>query len=264
MSLESNNQPPHRSAAQGPQSHKPREGGESARFAHELANLLDGSLRNLGLALNSLRDSIPPDADVCEDATSRLESADQAMRRMAMIVRQWLDQREATMPVHHETRSLSETIAHAVRLLYPAAQHHGIHIKVDVDSAVADLPGGPVYTVVANAVRNSIEAITGRSSARDREAEGWAIHVEARQGEDDIVIEVRDNGPGLDESLLDDGGQFAFGRTTKPSGHGLGLALCRDVARSLGGRLTLENTSPRGSCLRLTYPIRRDEDEQEA
>src|SRR4051812_29047992 len=68
----------------------------AALLAHELANLLDGGLRNLGLALSRLRDAPShaalspngPPADA-ENLLRRLEAANDAMRQMAALIQRW-------------------------------------------------------------------------------------------------------------------------------------------------------------------------------
>ena len=70
-------------------------------------------------------------------------------------------------------------------------------------------------------------------------------------------VDVRDDGPGVSD---DDRGRIfqEFVRGARPTtrGSGLGLALCRQIARVHGGDVTLTSTSPAGSTFTLTVPVR--------
>ena len=47
---------------------------------------------------------------------------------------------------------------------------------------------------------------------------------------------------------------FKLFETTKPSGTGLGLAVCREIARAHGGELAFENLQPHGARFSITLP----------
>src|SRR5690606_16563128 len=110
-----------------------------------------------------------------------------------------------------QSRSIGQTIEHAVQLLSPAAALRSIEIRVDVAPQVRELAAGPIYPIIANALRNSIEAI-GRSDASTRHI----IEINGAWLDDIIELSVADTGPGLAASLVDESGRFAFGRSTKP------------------------------------------------
>jgi len=219
----------------------------STRFAHELANLLDGSLRNLGLAISSLDDASQQD----DHLLNRLQVANTAMHHMAELIHRWMRSSSSPGNLYHQARTLGETVDHAVRLLMPAAQRRQIDLHVHLDPSIATLPAGPVYPVIANALRNSIEAI-GR-----KDGESAAIQLEVQRVDDTIELTITDTGPGLDPALTDAEGRFNFGMTTRPEGHGLGLLLCQDIAREMGGHIELTNHSAGGVVFVLRYPTPR-------
>ena len=69
-------------------------------------------------------------------------------------------------------------------------------------------------------------------------------------------VAVRDSGPGLapvaPERLFD-----AF-YTTKSSGLGLGLSICRSIIEAHGGRLWASANVPRGAIFKFTLPVQPD------
>jgi signal transduction histidine kinase len=68
---------------------------------------------------------------------------------------------------------------------------------------------------------------------------------------DGVVVSVRDNGPGIAEELHDRIFEPFFTTRRGRGGTGLGLALCREYARRMGGTLSLWSAPGRGACFRL-------------
>jgi two-component system, NtrC family, sensor histidine kinase HydH len=233
------------------------EGEASARIAHELANLLDGGLRNVSLALASLRDADRGNAATAgiDDVVQRLDTASEAMKQMGALLRRWLTRDHGPLDLGSDSGTLGQAIAHAVRLFAGAAEPIGAQVRGRCDDAVGRLPVGPVFPVIINAVRNSIEAMRAEG---DAQSDGpRVIDVSAAREGERVCISITDTGPGIDASAFDAARRFRFGVTTKPTGHGLGLTLARDVAAALGGELTVTNRSPRGAAVTLRFPADR-------
>jgi len=253
---------------QPPAADAPTQRGHDAlpqRLAHEMANLLDGSLRNLGLAIHSLRGPIdqheqafPTGGD--EALLHRLVAADHAMKQMVALVNQ-LRHGGGAPADFGRTQTLAEAVEHAIHLLRPATDACGIAIRVKFAPEAGSQPVGPLYPVILNTLRNSIEAIesmlTGRAGNRspaNGHAEPW-IEITGRLDDGVLIVSITDNGPGLDEALFDENGAFRFGHTTRADGHGIGLQLARETIAALNGELTIENIRPHGA--RVTMRLKR-------
>ena len=72
------------------------------------------------------------------------------------------------------------------------------------------------------------------------------------RGLDEILVAVRDSGPGIDPERLES--VFDSFYTTKPSGMGLGLSICRSIVDAHGGRLWAGANEPRGAVFQFTLP----------
>jgi signal transduction histidine kinase len=72
-----------------------------------------------------------------------------------------------------------------------------------------------------------------------------------------IRVAVCDSGPGIDPQHL----QLVFEpfHTTKASGVGMGLSICRSIIDDHGGRLWAEANEPRGTIFQFTLPAAQDE-----
>jgi signal transduction histidine kinase len=105
--------------------------------------------------------------------------------------------------------------------------------------------------VIINLVVNAIEAM-GATNEPVRE-----LILGAEEGEPGFVrVAVRDSGPGLAPEALDR--LFDAFYTTKPSGLGLGLSICRSIIDAHGGRLWATPNSPRGAVFQFTVPTHPD------
>ncbi|MEM6332428.1 MAG: ATP-binding protein [Planctomycetota bacterium] len=240
----------------------PSEAG-SREVAHELANLLDGSMRSLGLGLKKL-DGADGDERSAE-ALQQLRVADQAMKRMAALLRQWMGRSAGVGGVLAglERGTLGEAIDHAVELTRAGAEARGVRLTADVSTDAAALPAGPVYGVVVNGLRNAMEAI----DAADRGGEAGLpapggrfehheVAVRAWVEGGDVRLTVTDSGAGVAAEMLDAQGAVRVGRSTKETGRGIGLAVGREVIEGLGGRLRLKDREDerRGAVLTLRWP----------
>ncbi len=95
-----------------------------------------------------------------------------------------------------------------------------------------------------------------------REAADKRIHVEANRNGELVMLTVRDHGPGMKNGFLSRPMQ-PFGKSAQESaesapGVGLGLALCRRLAKQLGGRLDIDATSNDGATVALLLPVSAD------
>ena len=105
----------------------------------------------------------------------------------------------------------------------------------------------PTATVVLNLILNAIEAM----SSVDEYPRELLISTEHSQT-DGIIVTVRDSGPGIDPEQLDR--VFDAFYTTKSSGVGMGLSICRSIIAAHGGRLWAEANKPKGAVFRFTLP----------
>jgi signal transduction histidine kinase len=68
-----------------------------------------------------------------------------------------------------------------------------------------------------------------------------------------VLVAVRDSGPGIGPERREH--VFDAFYTTKSSGVGMGLSICRSIISAHGGRLWVDENEPRGAVFRFTLPI---------
>jgi two-component system phosphate regulon sensor histidine kinase PhoR len=138
---------------------------------------------------------------------------------------------------------LGEVVARAVDACRTRAEREGVELELQIDS---DL--GPVRLderAIEIAVFNLID------NALKYAAEGKSVSVTVRRAQGSLEIRVTDRGPGIppdDRKRIFE--RFERGRTATGKhvrGSGIGLALVKHIAEAHGGRVTIEDASPRGS-----------------
>ena len=79
------------------------------------------------------------------------------------------------------------------------------------------------------------------------------IEVKARWNADQLVLNISDQGPGLELRATDAVGKMPF--STKEQGLGIGLLLAQATIRRLGGKIALSNVEGGGACTRIELPL---------
>ena len=104
--------------------------------------------------------------------------------------------------------------------------------------------------VLLNIIRNGIEALQ-LAPATNREL---TIQTEIKDN-NHFVILFKDNGLGVEPKHI--ANLFDLYFTTKPTGMGVGLSICRTIIEAHGGNITVENCSSpaSGACFRITLPV---------
>ena len=153
-----------------------------------------------------------------------------------------------------------EALKEAVDTMSDFIAKQGIKVTEEFHATqwIAHLNRDELIQIVTNLIRNAFQAILGQG-----DPSVWKrglIKVRAESTHHLLTIDVIDNGPGIPESKI----SFLFeqGFTTKAprEGTGLGLSICRRYAHAFGGEVELLYSEPsgRGTCFRLTIPLREE------
>ena len=138
-----------------------------------------------------------------------------------------------------ELIDIGKIIDGIAELYMPEMKMHRIELKKRIQKDLAFKANATdIYILMANFIVNSIYWIPKSQNAPGVNF----VMVTARQENDEVIIEVEDNGPGIgqDEREL----IFDAGYSTKtPEGTGLGLAIVKDIAESYGGTAALSDNS---------------------
>ena len=101
-----------------------------------------------------------------------------------------------------------------------------------------------IEQVLSNILENACEAVSGRDIRR--------ITILAVSLGGEILVQIRDSGPGLSDHALEHLFEPLF--TTKESGVGLGMPICKAIVDAHGGNLWADRPAEGGAMLSLTLP----------
>ena len=206
----------------------------AAKVAHELNNPLDGILRFLNLALRQLHQP--------EKAKEYLEESRLGLLRMSNILTELLafsrSQRGTQKPA-----GLTQVIHQSLAQYEQRAREAGIKISLNVPPNLPPCTSNDAWEVFGNVLKNAIDSMP----------DGGELSVKAIQSDGLARVLVTDTGPGVSMALAEKIFEPFF--TTKKAGlgTGLGLALCRDALRRIGGDIQLL-PAEKGATFEITLP----------
>jgi C4-dicarboxylate-specific signal transduction histidine kinase len=216
----------------------------AASLAHEIAQPIATARNNARAAMNFLDLSTPDLGQVREALTCILDDADRA----GAILDRIRDHIKKAPP-RKEYVDLNHAIIDVIALAQGAIVKNGVSIQTRLAEGLSDVQADRVQLqqVVLNLILNAAEAM-GSIEEGVRE-----LSITTKQHEaGGILVAVRDSGPGIDPELLDR--VFDAFYTTKSTGVGMGLSICRSIIDAHAGRLWADANEPRGTVFQFTLP----------
>ena len=216
----------------------------AASLAHEIAQPIATARNNAGASMHFL-DRSPPDlGQVREALTCVVDDADRAGDILDRI-RDHIKK----APPRKEGVDLNHAITDVIALAQGAIVKNGVSIQTRLTKGLPHVQADVVQVqqVVLNLVLNAVEAM---SSIEEGVRE---LSITTKQHEaGGVLVAVHDSGLGIDREHLDR--VFDAFYTTKSSGVGMGLSICRSIIHAHGGRLWADVNTPRGAVFRFTLP----------
>jgi signal transduction histidine kinase len=148
--------------------------------------------------------------------------------------------------------SINETILEIIGLTRAEAVKDGVSVQTQLSEDLPLLYGDRVQLqqVILNLIVNAVEAMRDLPGSRELLiSSSWT-------DADCISVMIRDTGPGL--APLNLARLFEPFYTTKSTGLGMGLSICRSIIEGHGGRLWATPNLPRGAVFTFALPVRMD------
>jgi len=157
-------------------------------------------------------------------------------------------------PPQKETLEINPAVLEVIALTRSEAFKNGVSVRTQFAEGLPPIQadGVQLQQVVLNLIVNAIEAMATVS-----EGERELLINTGRDASGGVHVTLRDSGPGLDPKNVDH--LFEAFYTTKPTGMGMGLAICRSIIEAHGGRMWAGANEPRGAFFQFTLPLASDE-----
>ncbi len=211
----------------------------AAGLAHEINNPLEGMSNYLTLAGEDLG------RGDTASAARRLDGVREGMNRVAGTVRQVLAQAEPGAAPRTAVE-VEAMLAQTLEFVRSRSEFRGI--------TLSHVPAGDPLVVQASAVMLGQVLLNLVINACEAQPLGGEVELAAARRDGQVVIEVKDRGPGIVASDLPRVFEPFF--STKKS-TGLGLAICQSIVREHEGDLTVENRAGGGAVFRVSLPAHR-------
>ncbi|WP_395456644.1 PAS domain S-box protein [Azospirillum melinis] len=206
-------------------------GQMASTLAHELNQPLTAVINYAKAAKRLMErpETVSKAMDMVDKASAQATRAGQIIRHLRSFIEKG--------KTHRSVESLNKVVEEASALALVGAKERGLHVRFDFEPADPQvlIDKVQVQQVILNLVRNAIEAMGG--------APGGQRVLTVRTGPEPADeafrrVSVTDSGPGVPETVRAQ--LFQPFVTTKSSGMGLGLSICRSIIEAHGGRLWLE------------------------
>ncbi|GLS34371.1 hypothetical protein GCM10007937_60860 [Mesorhizobium albiziae] len=215
----------------------------AASLSHEITQPIASARNNARAALNFLEKQPPDLAEVREALGCIVGDADRAGNIVDRI-REHI--RKA--PPRKSYFDLGAAINEVLVLARSTIMRNGVSVQTRLADGRSRVYGDRVQLqqVMLNLILNAVEAMAASEfGARE-------LSICARQDQEGALVAVGDSGPGIDPEQLES--IFEAFYTTKSSGTGMGLLICRSIISAHGGRLWAESNDSRGAVFQFTLP----------
>jgi PAS domain S-box-containing protein len=156
---------------------------------------------------------------------------------------------------------VNQVIENTVALMFSHLKKNMVNIKLNLADKTTSIHASPqqIGQVIMNLVNNAVQAIVHTPEFRDNLTEsassGGEIAIDTRYLEDEVVISVKDSGPGISENDMEYIFDPFFTRKKK-MGMGVGLSICHGIIEDHEGTITARNSAEGGATFEIRLPLK--------
>ena len=216
----------------------------ASSLAHELNQPLAAVASYCETARDLLASDLDPDVvpllrEALDDAVTQALRAGQIVRRL----RDFISHGETT----RQLESLPRLVTEANALALVGSRELGIEVQIQFDPKAVEVFADriQIQQVLVNLIRNAIDAMI------ESPVRSLAIST-AFEAEDLVRVSVEDSGSGISEAV--EAQLFQPFVSSKRSGMGIGLSICRTIVEAHGGRIWFEPAPDSGTIFHFTLP----------
>jgi PAS domain S-box-containing protein len=217
----------------------------SASIAHEVNQPL-GAIVTDGQACLRWLNRAEPNLDEARAAVTRMIQGGTHASEVIGRIRSLAKKSPPQMTVIDMTRAIQDVLELTAHQILKNDILLKTELATDLRPALGDLV--QLQQVMANLIMNAIESISMRS-----EGPRELLVTSQNHGQDQIAIQVRDSGVGIDPGRLDQ--IFQPFVTSKPDGMGMGLSISRSIVEAHGGRLWATPNEDLGATFRFSLRV---------
>jgi PAS domain S-box-containing protein len=215
----------------------------TASIAHEVNQPIAATVTNAEAALRWLRAGSSHLEEVRQVLSSIIEDgtrAGEVIHRIRALMKK--------APPRKDRLDINEVILEIIEITRGEAMKNGIAVSTELTDQlpVVEADRVQLQQVVLNLIVNALDAMAAADAPRELRISTATVEAGG------LRVAVQDSGPGLKAAMLER--VFESFYTTKPTGLGMGLSICRSIIEAHGGRLWASTNQRRGSTFQFTLP----------
>ena len=150
----------------------------------------------------------------------------------------------------YKRQDIDQAIKRSLELIKPEVKHRNLKIEYHPGSMGSKIMANSIQIeqVLLNLLMNSIEALNNTTNTM-----GKIILQTQLLPDKTVETTISDNGPGIDSDIADK--IFEAFKTSKSSGLGMGLAICRSIIEAHGGKLWVDLQQRNGALFGFNLPV---------
>lgn len=218
-------------------------GALSASIAHELNQPLGASIINIQfLKMKLEKGSLNPEE--CKEILASLEADNHRAATIVKSLRSIFTEGESNT----QKVQLGDLISSVLDIVKPDLNNKNIQTQLHVDDDLVIMVNpSEIEQVILNLINNAAQSFASSETLPRR------IVIEAHKAGTSVQLNVSDNGPGVSPEFRPY--LFELLNTTKQTGMGLGLWLCKHIVTRYSGSIHYEDAVGCGAKLRVELPL---------
>ena len=217
-------------------------------IAHEVNQPLTAVVNYANACINLIRAEhydLVQLTDILSKTSQQAHKAGQIIHRLRDLVK--------AKKIHNSLININHLIYNAIDLCTSYIKQYDIQLNFELSENIPDIFVDTVQIeqVILNLIKNSIDALSNNDHSYSP-----IINIKTNLISNKYLeIRISDNGPGI--KLTDQGKIFNPFYTTKSSGMGMGLSICRSIIEAHEGEISFESSVKKGTTFYFSLPIRK-------
>ena len=219
-----------------------------SEFVHTVSHDLRSPLTSV-IGYSELVERVGPLNETQREFITRIQDS---IQHITSLINDLLDlgSIEAGMDTHREFVQLEGILRYTVNMLDGQIKSKQINVHTDIATSLPALRANPIRLrqVFDNIIGNAIKYSNLNG----------AVHISIRSEENQVILQVRDEGPGIpasDQPRIFDKFYRAANISAEVEGSGLGLAIVKNIVENHQGRIWVESSVGKGSSFFIVLPV---------
>jgi signal transduction histidine kinase len=226
-------------------------------LASGIAHEIKQPLQNISLATESLEDEYSAEVPDKKYIGETVRDIFEGIKRIKFIITEISNFSRGQQEQLCEPFSVNTRIQNAFSLARTKFSNRRIDVMFDLDENIPDIEGNPYKfeQVIVNFFNNAKDALEEKSAKTDQDFQKM-MQVISRFSDNEIVVEVKDNGAGIPENIKTNIFLPFFTTKSLGKGSGLGLSISLGIIKEMGGFIELESKEMEGTTMRVKIPVK--------